>query len=170
MKVGRWLMRLAGGLCALGIGLLAASALAQDQPAPQPTRVVTADMVNAIARGLYCPVCPNERLDTCQTEACFRWREDIRRQLEQGRTESEIVADFVRRYGERAVGTPLDPTLRAFSVLTPYVLALIALALGVYTFLRWRARRPAVPAQPPPAPISGDDDAYRRQLERDLRE
>jgi cytochrome c-type biogenesis protein CcmH len=135
--------------------------------------VVTADEVNHIAQRLYCPVCPNERLDACQTSACASWREDIRRQLEAGQTEDEIVADFVRRYGERAAGTPLDPTLRAISIYTPYVLAGIALAIGVGTFLRWRGRRSVARMGADGSvlpPSDTPDDAYRQLLEKDLRE
>lgn len=131
--------------------------------------VVTDDMVNEIAYGLYCPVCPNERLDSCQTEACASWRADIRRQLEAGRTRDEIVRDFVARYGERAVGTPLDPTLYALSVYVPFIIAGIALVIGLLTFLRWRSRR-AVPVSLPPTPDSAPDDPYRSRLEQDIQE
>jgi cytochrome c-type biogenesis protein CcmH len=135
--------------------------------------VVTADEVNTVAQRLYCPVCPNERLDACQTAACASWREDIRRQLEAGQTEEQIVADFVRRYGERAAGTPLDPTLRAVSLYTPYIFAVIVLVIGVVTFMRWRGQRTVakVTAEGRTLP-PGDtpDDAYRQLLERDLSE
>jgi cytochrome c-type biogenesis protein CcmH len=135
--------------------------------------VVTADEVNMVSRRLYCPVCPNERLDACQTQACINWREDIRSQLEAGRSEDEIVADFVQRYGERAAGTPLDPTLRALSLYTPYVIAGIALVVGVVTFLRWRGQRSAAKmvadGATPLSNIAPDDD-YRQLVERDLNE
>lgn len=131
--------------------------------------MVTADEVNRVAQRLYCPVCPNERLDACQTEACVSWRDDIRRQLEAGQTEEQIVASFVARYGERAAGTPQDPTLRALSLVTPYVIALVALALGAMTFLRWRRHAlPVGTAANTPAPTP--DDPYRSVLERDLEE
>jgi cytochrome c-type biogenesis protein CcmH/NrfF len=135
--------------------------------------VVTADEVNIVAQRLYCPVCPNERLDACQTAACASWREDIRRQLEAGQTEDEIVADFVRRYGERAAGTPLDPTLRALSIYTPYIFAVIALMLGVVTFLRWRGQRSIAKMRTEGGgSLATDtpDEAYRQLLERDLNE
>lgn len=152
--------------------LLAGSVSAQDGP----VRIVTDDDVNAVAYGLYCPVCPNERLDSCMTEACVSWREEIRAQLEAGRTPEEVVADFVARYGERAVGIPLDPTLRAFSVYTPYLFALAALVLAVMTLLRWRGSRRLAAGKPARSSAEGDlqaaaeDRDYRALLERDLRE
>lgn len=135
--------------------------------AQEATQPITFDQVNAIANELYCPVCPGETLDVCQTQACAQWREEIRQQLAAGQTEQEIVDSFVRRYGDRVLGSPQDPGLRTLSLIAPILVVTLALIIGVFTFLRWRTRsNPAVsPAAPTPA---GDD--YRKQLERDLRE
>ena len=78
--------------------------------------------MNAIAKKLYCPVCENITLDTCGTAACADWRDEIRLQLEQGRTEDQIINDFVSRFGDRVVGTPQDTALRALSLVTPWVI------------------------------------------------
>jgi cytochrome c-type biogenesis protein CcmH len=124
------------------------------------------DQVNQIAKKLYCPVCPNETLDACQTQACAQWRDEIRDQLSQGQTEQQVIDSFVRRYGDRVLGTPQDPTLRVLSLVTPFVIAGLALVIGLFTFFRWRSR-------PQSTPIAGDapeNDAYRDLLERDLRE
>ncbi|MFN8530538.1 MAG: cytochrome c-type biogenesis protein CcmH [Anaerolineae bacterium] len=86
------------------------------------TVTVTDDQVNAIAHTLYCPVCENITLDVCGTAACADWRAEIRIQLEQGMSAEQITEDFVRRFGDRVVGTPLDPTLRNLSLITPYIL------------------------------------------------
>jgi cytochrome c-type biogenesis protein CcmH len=130
---------------------------------------ITLDDVNTIARRLYCPVCPNETLAACRTDACARWREEIRVQLAAGRTEQQIVDDFIARYGERVLGTPQDPTLRALSVYFPFVLLAIASVIGTITILRWRARRADVVAIPATnTPANSTDDDYRAQLERDL--
>ncbi len=135
--------------------------------AQEATQPVTFDMVNKIARELYCPVCPNETLDACQTQACAQWRSEIGDQLAQGQNEQQIVDSFVRRYGDRVLGTPQDPALRALSLLTPFLIAAAALAVGIYTFFRWRRRSPA---EPDPAHAPPIRDAYRDQLEQDLRE
>jgi cytochrome c-type biogenesis protein CcmH len=159
------LARLVGLIWLACMLLLAGSALAQD------TGAVTDDEVMEVARSLYCPVCPNEPLDTCQTLACVQWREDIRSQLAQGRTKDEIVADFVARYGERASAIPLDPTLRALSTVTPYALAALALGAALFVILRWRGRTgaSAQTASATPAADSGDLDRYRTMLEEDLK-
>lgn len=98
---------------------------------------VTADEVNTIAKKMYCPVCENIPLDVCGTAACAQWRDEIRIQLEQGYTEQEIINDFVGRYGDRVVGTPQDPTLRALSLVTPWVIGALVVALAGFSLLRW---------------------------------
>jgi cytochrome c-type biogenesis protein CcmH len=131
---------------------------------------VTLDQVYAIARKLYCPVCPNETLDACRTTSCERWRAEIRSQLVNGRTEEQIVADFVARYGERVLGTPQDPLLRALSLYMPFLGAGAAAIIGLYTLVRWNARRQAAAAaQIPITPGLPADDPYRARLENDVK-
>lgn len=166
-------------------GLLTATA-AFAQADPSVPRPVTDDEVNAIARSLYCPVCPNERLDTCQTAACVSWRAEIRDQLAAGRTPEQITAYFVANYGERAVGIPQSPLLQIVSIGAPVTIAIMTFIFGAL-FLRAAGRidrahpeqrrpsfdpaRPStdVPSETDPAPRL-DDAEYRDRLERDLRD
>src|SRR5712692_2311087 len=48
------------------------------------------DQVNRIAKGLYCPVCPNTPLDVCDTPACVQWRAQIKEKLLAGESEQQI--------------------------------------------------------------------------------
>ncbi len=160
---GVGLVRLLFGIALLLMLIAALPALAQEGG-------VTADEVNAIAKGLYCPVCPNETLDACQTQACVQWRAEIRDQLEEGQTPDQVVANFVERYGDRVVPIPQDPTLRTLSLITPYIIALVALIAGAATFLRWRAASPKAVADNTPPDTPAKDDPYRSMLERDLSE
>lgn len=98
----------------------------------QPRTTVTDNDVNQIAKDLYCPVCENITLDTCGTAACADWRYEIRLQLQAGMSADEIKTDFVRRFGDRVVGTPYDPVLRALSLVTPVAL----IVLGAFVFYR----------------------------------
>ncbi len=157
----RWTVWLVMAL--LGLIILAALPVA----AQEVTQPITFDMINKIARELYCPVCPNETLDACQTQACIQWRSEIHDQLAAGQSEKEIIDSFVRRYGQRVIGTPDDPALRTLSLATPFVIAGLALIVGVFTFTRWR-RRPQLEVSP--AKSTPLDDSYRDQLERDLNE
>lgn len=133
-----------------------------------PTKPVTADQVNAIASKLYCPVCENITLDTCGTAACAQWRDEIRIQLEEGKTPQQVIDDFVTRFGDRVVGTPVDPTLRALSLVTPWVLGTLAIVAALW-YLRQRDRLPeAAPATAEPQPTLHTDDEYMARLEHDL--
>jgi cytochrome c-type biogenesis protein CcmH/NrfF len=133
---------------------------------------VTDDQVNAVAERMYCPSCQGVPLDVCGTQVCIEWREEIRTQLEAGRTSDEIVANFVTLYGERIVGTPQDPVLRAFSLITPYAIAVLVLLIGLWTMIRWRrSRRVAMNDDLPQMKakhVPENDDDYRARIEQDL--
>ena len=137
----------------------------------QQTQTITDDQVNAVAGKLYCPVCENIPLDVCPTLACEQWREEIRTQLANGMTEQQVIDGFVQRYGERVVGTPQDPTLRALSLITPWILGFIAVLFAAYILFRWRTGRQ--PSQAAPAGDTADatgkgEDYYRNRIEQDL--
>lgn len=133
--------------------------------------VVTDDDVNDIAGKLYCPVCENIPLDTCGTAACADWRYEIRLQLEDGMTEKDVIDDFVRRFGDRVVGTPQDPTLRALSLITPYAAVIFATLLTIIALIRLQARHPeeieVVEADDMPDEPK-QTNSYRDLLEQDL--
>jgi cytochrome c-type biogenesis protein CcmH len=126
---------------------------------------------------LFCPVCENIPLDVCGTAACAQWRDEIRLQLESGKTDQQVIDDFVQRYGDRVVGTPQDPTLRALALITPWVISLVALGAAAFVFLRWRAEQVALSRKAAQSGVaSGNQTAaaraseneYRARLERDL--
>lgn len=150
-------------------GLTAQVVVAQDGAAPA-TPAITDDQVNAIAKTLYCPVCENITLDTCGTAACADWRYEIRLQLEAGRTVEEIREDFVRRFGDRVVGTPLDPVLRTLSLALPYGAAALGLAAAVLVVFRLTRRADGTSARLAAAAASETVPRadYADQLERDL--
>jgi cytochrome c-type biogenesis protein CcmH len=129
-----------------------------------PVAPVTDDEVNDIAKKLYCPVCENITLDTCGTAACADWRYEIRLQLEAGKTEKDIIEDFVLRFGDRVVGTPLDPLLRILSLVTPWLLIGVGLFAGGRFFMtRRHMPLPAETVEEAPA-----RDIYQELLEKDL--
>lgn len=135
----------------------------------QPIREVTDDEVNDISNRLYCPVCENVPLDVCGTQACVRWRAQVRTLLEQGKSEDEVIDYFVTQFGQRVVGTPQDPLLSLLAWAVPAGAVIVGAGVVAYALLRWRARTasPALPeaAAEPQTP----DDEYRARLERELR-
>ena len=143
-------------------------ALAQDPNPPAPSD----DQVNAIAKGLYCPVCENIPLDVCGTQACAQWRELIREKLSQGWSEAQIKQYFVDQYGDRVLASP---PARGLNWLV-YLIPPLAILAGVYILFRsfQSLRQPA--EQRPPAEVEADQeipsaqtDEYALRLEEELR-
>jgi cytochrome c-type biogenesis protein CcmH len=110
-------------LAAIGSFLIVFAVQAQVGEDEPPTD----NEVNAIAKKLYCPVCPNTPLDVCETTACQDWRAQIKDQLALGWEESEIIDYFVLQYGERVLA---EPERRGFTSLV-WLLPIIVLTLGI---------------------------------------
>jgi cytochrome c-type biogenesis protein CcmH len=131
----------------------------------------TDDEVNAIAKQLYCPVCENTPLDVCPTEACRQWRELIRDQLAEGKTEEEIKQYFVANYGARVLS---EPPRTGFNWLVYIIPPVLILAGAVFLFNAFRAwtKPKAVEAgagQVKEAGTSSSDDEYVKRLEEELK-
>ncbi len=125
------------------------------------------DDVNRVARQLYCPVCENTPLDVCPTEACRQWRELIRTQLAEGKSEAEIKQYFVDHYGARVLG---EPPNRLVSYLVPGIIILLGALLLVRGFQMWlkpsaAEANAAVPDGEPELP----SDPYIARLEEELK-
>ena len=101
----------------------------------------TDDDVNAIAKKLYCPVCPNTPLDVCETKACKDWRQQIRDQLAAGWNERQIIDYFVAQYGERVLAEPQRSGFTSLVWVLPVVSVLLGIAIVWQVLKSWRARR-----------------------------
>src|SRR5512136_60355 len=87
----------------------------------------TDDQVNAVAKKLYCPVCPNTPLDVCETKACQDWRAQIKDQLAGGWTDDQVIAYFVAQYGERVLAEPRRSGFTSFVWVLPVISVLLGL-------------------------------------------
>jgi len=116
------------------------------------------DEVNQIAQQLYCPVCENVPLDECMTEACQQWRDLIRQQLADGRTEQEIKDYFVAQYGDKVLGEPPRQGLNWALYLLPPVIILGAIVLLLRKFRNPQKDNPNLT----------DEDKYLLEVEKDL--
>ncbi len=143
---------------------LAAPALAQGGNPGQPSD----DQVNAIAKGLYCPVCENIPLDVCGTQACAQWRDLIREKLSQGWSEAQIKQYFVDQYGDRVLATPPARGLNWLVYLVPPV-AIAAGVLILYRALKaWKQPTSQAISVGDPSSQSAKDE-YILRLEEELR-
>lgn len=99
----------------------------------------------ARARALFteirCVVCQNESIDDSEADLARDLRMTVRRQVAAGRSDAEIKAFLVRRYGEFILLRPVFSLANALAWLTPF--AIVVVGLGV--FITRAARRPRGP-------------------------
>lgn len=171
MKYGKMTMNIRiASLILLSLSLLAgftASAQAQS-PTPMPAFgpvPVTDDMVNAVAKTLYCPVCENIPLDVCPTQACSQWRDLIKLKLSQGWTTEQIREYFAQIYGDRVLSAPPPEGLN----LLVYILPPAFFLVGVFILYRvLRSRQKPAPAVVSP-PEGETEDPYLKRLEEEIK-
>jgi len=126
----------------------------------------TDDEVNQIAKQLYCPVCESTPLDVCPTEACRQWRELIRTQLAEGKTEAEIKQYFVDQYGARVLD---EPPNRWASYLVPVVAFLLGAFMLFRGFKMWMKPVVAKAATDESEAASVPQDDYIQKMEEELK-
>jgi len=122
------------------------------------------DEVNAIAKQLFCPVCPNEPLDTCSSKACIQWRETIRDKLSEGWDLDQIKQYFVEQYGDRVLSTP---PARGFNWLI-YIIPPLVFVVGLIGLLR-ALRSWSKAAEEEPSVSVDKSDPYVARVEDELR-
>jgi cytochrome c-type biogenesis protein CcmH len=140
------------------VAIVTGTALAQGE---QPTD----DEVNAVAKGLYCPVCENIPLDVCPTQACKQWRDTIRDKLAQGWSEEQIHQYFVGQYGDRVLATPPATGLNWLIYLLPPSAFIAGAVILVGVVRSWR-KPPELAGEP-----AGEaaEDPYLEKVEEELR-
>jgi cytochrome c-type biogenesis protein CcmH len=137
--------------------LLAWGALAAAQEArPLAADPVLEAKVLAIATELRCLVCQNETIAASHADLAVDLRNQIREQLRAGRSEREILAYMVQRYGDFVLYTPPVKPVTWLLWGGPFVLLL---AMAAWLSRSLRARRAL--AAPPPL----TDDERRRAQE-----
>jgi cytochrome c-type biogenesis protein CcmH len=107
-----------------------------DQPLADPALEAKA---RALMREIRCVVCQSQSIDESDADIAANLRNIVREQIAAGKSEGEIRAYLTARYGDFVLLKP--PLNRATLVLwmTPFALALIALATVILTFRRNRA-------------------------------
>lgn len=151
----------------LTLAALAAFA-APAQEATPASEVQLQSRVFEIARKLRCPVCVSESVGDSNASISIEMRNQIQSQLEDGRSEAEILAFFQERYGDWIL---LEPPRRGVHLLA-WWLPRIALAAGVgglaWLMLRWTraSRRAAVEDAPDDADLARVRAALQGEEER----
>jgi cytochrome c-type biogenesis protein CcmH len=125
------------------------------------------ERASAIAAGLRCPVCQNLSVADSPSRLAGEMRAEIEERLRAGRSDDEVRAYFVARYGEWVLLEPRS--------LLPWIVPVAAVAFGLLAWALVVRRRPGADAldRPPDAAEPSDaiqvSEAERRRIEGDLR-
>jgi cytochrome c-type biogenesis protein CcmH len=124
----RWTERLGwvaalGAVVIIGLGLMSPSTRA-------------ADRVEALGKQLRCPVCQTVSVEESPSETAQAMREIIAEQVAAGRTDEEVIAFFVDRYGEWII---LEPPASG-RTLVVWLLPPAALLAGLWVALKRKRR------------------------------
>ena len=122
-------------LVLLGLGVQVAAADAVDEEARR------------IAKGLQCPVCQGASVADSPSDLAEQMRGVIRRKVEQGESEEQIVQYFVERYGD---GVLIEPPRRGIG-LAVWLGPVLVLGLGagvLFLLARTWLRRRAASVRP----------------------
>jgi cytochrome c-type biogenesis protein CcmH len=151
------------GLCLL---LLGATPHAPQQAGSTPLDAPREERVRALGKQLRCPMCQGLSIADSGSSAARAQMDRVRELVAEGRTDEEIRAYFVARYGEWALLEPSAQGLNWVVWLGPGALLL----LGAWLVARLVRRRPS--AQTPPGATSSASpadpylDAVRAELEK----
>jgi cytochrome c-type biogenesis protein CcmH len=147
----------------------ATAALGAAQPAPADPTIRTADQplsdpaleakARTLMREIRCVVCQSQSIDESDADIAANLRNIVREQIAAGKSDAEIRDYLVARYGDFVLLKP--PFNRSTLVLwvSPFALALIALAVGFMILRRARSAGSAAV----PRDLSG---AERERLNR----
>jgi len=126
------------GRLAILVAALACLAAAENpaEQLPNPTQEAHA---RALFKEIRCVVCQNESIDDSDAEVAGNLRQAVRAQVADGRTDQQIKAYLVQRYGEFILMRPTFSVGNAALWLGPFAIVLVGAGL---LFLR-RRRAPA---------------------------
>lgn len=135
---------------------------------------VAAPPVSSVSDKIMCLCGCGSILSVCPHPDCS-WgipaKEDIKKQLEAGKTPDAIIAQYVSKYGEQVLAAP---TKRGFNMVVwvlPFVMLLIGAVVIYYLARTWASRRAEEEegAMVVPVPVEDHPDEMVRRMEDELK-
>jgi cytochrome c-type biogenesis protein CcmH len=126
-----------------------------------------------VASQLKCPVCQNESVADSSASIALQMRQVVREQLQEGKSEQQVLSYFAAHYGNNILLTPPQQGFNLLAWLMPIILLLLGMGLVGFVVRDWRiqARPQAAGTGERMEKTSLDDpelEKYREQLEREL--
>jgi cytochrome c-type biogenesis protein CcmH len=122
------------------------------------------------ARTILCDCgCHPQSVHDCACARAAEMRDEIRGEIEQGRTGDEVIAAYVARHGEAIRIAPVASGFNLLAWLGPFA-ALVVAAFGLVLVARRWVRPAGGTTAPPVASATPDVDAYRERLRREVEE
>lgn len=119
----------------MGVVLLGALVASIDAT---PKEGVSDDRLYALAVQLKCLQCVGESVGASQAPLAVQFRDEITKQMRQGRSDDEILAFFTTRYGQEVLLTPPSTGVGSLVWIIPVVAAAAAVLALIGLFRRWR--------------------------------
>ena len=135
-------------LLAMLLVAFATAAFGQAEEVAKPDAVVEARL-KRLAEELRCLVCQNQTIADSSAPLALDLRNQIRTQIAQGRSDDEIRAYMVDRYGDFVLYRPPFKATTALLWLAPFLL--IAGGAGIFVVIVRRRRDPASAETPAPS-------------------
>ncbi|MFZ4667789.1 MAG: cytochrome c-type biogenesis protein [Microthrixaceae bacterium] len=126
----------------MGVVLLGALVASIDTT---PKQGASDDRLYALAVQLKCLQCVGESVGASQAPLAVQFRDEITKQMRQGRSDDEILTFFTTRYGQEVLLTPPSTGLGSLVWIIPVVGAAAALLGLIALFRRWRREADAAP-------------------------
>ncbi len=120
------------------------------------------ERANRLESRLVAPCCFRQVLTMHDTEPAQTIKEEIRRELEIGRSDEKILQGYVDRYGIQILSEPPAVGFHRILSVAPPVLLAVGLTVLLAVLHRWRRRTPI------DTPAASLPDEVRRRIEREL--
>lgn len=118
--------------------------------------------VAALAAQIRCPVCQNLSVKDSPSEVATSFRDRIRELVRAGRSDAEVRAFFVARYGDWILLSPPKRGIGLAVWLAPALLLGLGLAVATTSIVRWTRRGRELP--PAPERLDGELEDLDAQL------
>lgn len=134
-------------------------------PSVAAQSVDPSDRVHEIAKRLNCPTCAGRNLADCPTDTCMQWKQEIRTQLDSGKTNDQVISYFYDRFGTAVLQEPPREGLLLLVWLLP-IFGFVALGTGAILLLRRIHKSTHITAISPGA--MQREDEYSRRFEEEI--